>query len=85
MKKAMSDGEVNDEVGRMLMSDLDGIEADGLFNESNPMTNPDAGLKLEAGGMSVHIKPMNGEQVKDRPAVEEANSAEEDENPEFGL
>ena len=83
--KPMSDDEVNDHVSKMLTDDLDGIEAHGMFDEANPMTDPHAGVKMEAGGMSIHVKPMDGEQVGDMPKVMKANSAEEDENPEFEL
>jgi hypothetical protein len=82
--KPMSDGEVNDKVGEMLGDDLDGIEAHGLFDEEK-QPNQTEGVKVEAHGVSVHIKPMNGEQTKDMPAVRTANSAEDDDNPEFGL
>ncbi len=80
----MSDDEVNDHVSKMMTDDLDGIEAHGLFDEA-PQDAPVEGVKMEAGGYSIHVKPMNGEQVQDKPSMTKANSAEEDENPEFSL
>jgi len=79
--KSMSDGEVNDFVFKKLMGDLDGIEADGMFNEKNPVEHPNEGTKVEAHGVSVHIKPMNGEQVQDEPEFKEEK---EEEEGEFG-
>jgi len=74
--KSMSDGEVNDFVFKKLMGDLDGIEAEGMFNESNPMEKPNEGTKVEAHGVSVHIKPMNGEQTQDMPKMEDDDDAD---------
>lgn len=81
-KKALSDGEVNDYAWKNLTGDLDKIEADGMFNESDPLPEPNAGTKVEAHGVSVHIKPMNGEQVQDRPDFKEKEMEKEG---EFGL
>lgn len=75
--KSMSDGEVNDFVFKKLMGDLDGIEAEGMFNEKDPMEKPNEGTKVEAHGVSVHIKPMAGEQTEDMPAIEEDDDADE--------
>ena len=70
MKKAMSDGEVNDFAFKRLTGDLDKIEADGMFSEDKaPQDSPNEGVKMEAGGYSIHVKPMNGEQVKDMPKL----------------
>lgn len=84
MKKAMSDGEVNDYVANKMMGDLDGIEAHGMFDEHEPEAHPNEGTKVEAHGVSVHIKPMNGEQTQDMPAIKDANP-EDDELGELGL
>jgi hypothetical protein len=79
--KSMSDGEVNEHAFKRLMGDLDHIEADGMFNEHNPLPEPNAGTKVEAHGVSVHIKPMNGEQTQDMPKFEEKK---EEQEGEFG-
>lgn len=76
--KSMSDGEVNDFVFKKLMGDMDHVEAAGMFDESDPMENPNEGTKVEAHGVSVHIKPMNGEQVKDMPKIEHDDDQESD-------
>lgn len=69
-KKAMSDGEVNDFAFKRLMGDLDHIEADGMFSEDKaPQDSKPEGVKMEAGGYSIHVKPMDGEQVKDMPKL----------------
>lgn len=74
-KKAMSDGEVNEMAFKSLMGDLDKIEADGMFNESEqPRQNE--GTKIETNGMSIHIKPMNGEQTEDMPKMEDDDDAD---------
>jgi len=86
MKKAMSDGEVNENAYSRLMGDLDGIEAAGMFDEDSsgaPQNNTD-GIKMEAGGYSIHVKPMNGEQTKDMPKVEDVPE-EDDELGKLGL
>lgn len=68
--KAMSDGEVNDFAFKRLTGDLDKIEADGIFSEEKaPQDSSAEGVKMEAGGYSIHVKPMNGEQVKDMPKL----------------
>lgn len=76
--KSMSDGEVNDFVFKKLTGDLDDIEGKSMFDESSPMTESDAGIKVEANGMSVHIKPMNGEQTQDMPKIEKDEDEEKD-------
>lgn len=75
--KSMSDGEVNDFVFKKLMGDLDPIEASGLFDEEKPEASPNEGTKVIAHGVSVHIKPMEGEQVQDMPAIEHDDDADE--------
>jgi len=83
--KSMSDGEVNDFVFKKLMGDLDGIEAKGMFDEGMPeesLAGDHDGTKVEAHGVSVHIKPMNGEQVQDKPDFKEEK---EEKEGEFGL
>lgn len=82
-KKAMSDGEVNDFVYKKLMGDMDHIEASGMFDEGPagaPQSNTD-GVKMEAGGYSIHVKPMEGEQTQDRPSFKEEK---EEQEGEFG-
>jgi len=83
-KKAMSDGEVNDSAYSRLMGDLDGIEAAGMFSDDNAPQDSTAGIKIETNGMSVHVKPMNGEQTKDMPKIEDADE-EDDELGKLGL
>jgi hypothetical protein len=79
MKKPMSDGEVNDYVANKMMGDLDGIEAHGLFDEQdNPTSDTHGDVKIEAHGVSVAIKPMNGEQTKTQPVVEDVDESEDD-------
>lgn len=73
--KSMSDGEVNDFVFKKLMGDLDPIEASGLFDEEKE-PKPNEGTKVEAHGVSVHIKPMDGEQTEDMPVIEEDDDAD---------
>jgi len=69
-KKALSDGEVNDYAFKNIVGDLDKIEAEGLFSEDKaPEESPNEGVKMEAGGYSIHVKPMAGEQVKDMPKL----------------
>jgi hypothetical protein len=83
--KSMSDGEVNDYVFKKLMGDMDHIEAAGMFDEHEPeetLAGDHAGTKVEAHGVSVHIKPMNGEQTQDRPEFKEQK---EEQEGEFGL
>lgn len=82
MKKPLSDGEVNDHAWRKITGDLDTIEASSMFDEKDPLPEPNAGTKVEAHGVSVHIKPMNGEQVQDKPSFEEKEIEKEG---EFGL
>lgn len=76
--KAMSDGEVNDFVFKKLMGDLDGIEAKGMFSDEAPQDAKPDGVKMEAGGYSIHVKPMNGEQTQDMPKVEKDEDEEDD-------
>lgn len=71
-KKAMSDGEVNNLAWNRIIGDLDGIEAEGMFSEDKaPQDSKPEGVKMEAGGYSIHVKPMAGEQVKDMPKVKD--------------
>lgn len=77
-KKVMSDGEVNERAFSQIMGDLDGIEAEGMFGEGKaPQDASPEGVKMEAGGYSIHLKPMEGEQVKDMPKL----VPEDDEEP----
>lgn len=72
--KSMSDGEVNDNAWKRLIGDLDHVEADGMFNEHESEENlagDHKGVKVEAHGVSVHIKPMEGEQTQDAPKFTE--------------
>ena len=81
MKKSMSDNEVNDYVSNKLMGDLDGIEAHNIFAENDqPSADPHQGegVKVETAGMSIHIKPMAGEQTKEMPKTEDAPEDDED-------
>ncbi len=85
-KKAMDDGEVNSSAWDKLFGDLDGIEAAGMFDEDSdaaPQHNTD-GIKMETGGYSIHVKPMNGEQTKDMPKVMDGDK-EDDEIGKLGL
>lgn len=77
--KSMSDGEVNDFVFKKLMGDLDPIEASGMFDEEKPEARPNEGTKVEAHGVSVHIKPMDGEQTQDKPSFTEEKEEQEGE------
>ncbi len=81
-KKVMSDGDAVNEAWSRISGDLDHIEADGMFNESSPEAHPNEGTKVEAHGVSVHIKPMNGEQTQDMP---EFTEKKEEQEGEFGL
>lgn len=75
--KPMSDGEVNSRAFKSLMGDLDHIEADSMFDESNnPEKDPIEGVEIKAHGVSVNIKPMAGEQTKEMPAEEEDDDAD---------
>lgn len=76
--KSMSDGEVNDFVFKKLMGDMDHVEAAGMFDETSPEASPNEGTKVEAHGVSVHIKPMNGEQTEDMPKIEHDDDQEPD-------
>ena len=87
--KPMSDSEAMDYAHKKLSSDLDGIESHSIFDESNePAMDPhDDGVKIEAHGVSLHLKPMNGQQDhtsdgKDLPAFKEEK---EEEEGKFGL
>ena len=75
-KKVMSDGEVNDMAFKSLMGDLDKIEADGMFSEDKAPQNSTEGVKMEAGGYSIHVKPMDGEQTRDMPKMEDDDDAD---------
>lgn len=82
--KAMSDGEVNDSAWDKMMGDLDGIEAEGMFSEDKAPQDHTDGIKMEANGMSIHVKPMDGEQTEDMPKVMDADE-EDDEMGKLGL
>lgn len=80
-KKPMSDGEVHDYVSNKLMGDLDGIEAHNMFAENDqPSADPHTGegVKIQAHGVSVDIKPMAGEQTKEMPKPESIDDGDED-------
>lgn len=82
-QKSMSDGEVNDFVFKKLMGDLDEIEADGMFNESNPLPESDEGTKPAGMGVSIEIRPvMAGAQTKEAPKVQ--TKEEDEEEAELG-
>ena len=77
MPKKMSDNDVQDYAFKKLTGDLDHIEADSVFSETDePSKDPSDGVKIEAHGVQVHIKPMNGEQTKDQPVEEEDDDAD---------
>lgn len=79
--KKMSDSEANDFAFKRLTGDLDKIEADSVFEESNePSKDPIEGTKIMAHGVSVDIKPMAGEQTKKMPEIKD----EEEEKSELG-
>ena len=75
-KKVMSDGEVNDKAFSQIIGDLDGIEAEGMFSEDKAPQNDTEGVKMEAGGYSIHVKPMAGEQTQDMPKMEDDDDAD---------
>jgi len=79
-KKAMSDGEVNDFAFKKLVGDLDDIEADGMFNKTDPQpaSQESTGATTVTGpGYSIEIKHgMGGQQTKAEP--EEEDEPEED-------
>jgi hypothetical protein len=80
-KKPMSDSEVHDYVSNKLMGDLDGIEAHNIFAENDqPSADPHTGegVKIQAHGVSVELKPMAGEQTKEMPKTESAPEEDED-------
>jgi hypothetical protein len=73
----MLDGEVTDRAYKSLIGDLDHIEADGLFAEQdNPASDTHKDVKIEAHGVKVSISPMDGEQTKDMPKVEDDDDAD---------
>ena len=83
--KAMSDGDVNDFVFNKLTGDLDDIESQTMFSDDSmaPQNNTD-GVKMEAGGYSIHVKPMDGQQTKDMPKTMDAPE-EDDELGKLGM
>lgn len=81
----MSDGDVNDFVWKKLMGDLDGIEAAGMFDDSDPLPHPNEGTKSQPGGVSIEIRPMmDGAQTKEAPKVMD-HDKEDDELGKLGL
>jgi hypothetical protein len=77
MPKAMSDGEAQDYAFKKLTGDLDHIEADSVFSESDqPAKDPSDGVKITAHGVDVTINPMNGEQTKTQPVEEKDDDAD---------
>lgn len=84
MRKAMSDGEVNNSAWDRIMGDLDGIEAHEMFDEKDPLHEPNEGTKPSMG-VSIEIKPMmNGSQTKAAPEIMDADE-EDDELGKLGL
>jgi len=78
----MTDHDVQDHAFKRLMGDLDHVEAEGMFNESMPqeeLSGDHKGVKVEAHGVSVHIKPMDGEQTQDIPEFKEKEEEPEGE------
>jgi hypothetical protein len=77
MVKKMSDNEVQDYAFKKLTGDLDHIEADSVFAPNDePSADPHEGVKIETAGISIHVKPMNGEQTKDQPVELEDDDAD---------
>jgi hypothetical protein len=77
MKKPMSDGEVSDMAFKKLTGDLDHIDADRTFAESDePAADPHDGVTITAHGVNVNIKPMDGEQTKTQPVEEMDDDAD---------
>jgi len=75
--KKMSDGEVSDMAFKKLTGDLDHIEADSVFSESDePAKDPSDGVKITAHGVDVTINPMGGEQTKEMPKMEDDDDAD---------
>lgn len=80
--KSMDDKEIQDTAFARMMGDLDHIEADGMFNEHESQDNLSGdhkGIKVEANGMSIHVKPMDGQQSQDMPKFTEKKEEEEGE------
>jgi hypothetical protein len=76
-KKSYSDSEAQDHAFRKLTGDLDHIEADSVFSESDqPEKDPHEGVTITAHGVNVNIKPMNGEQTKTQPVEEKDDDAD---------
>jgi hypothetical protein len=75
--KKMSDGEVNDFAFKKLVGDLDGIEAEGMFNEKEPVAPQGGQLKIEI------THSMAGQQTKALPEIKKAPK-EDDEDAELG-
>lgn len=73
--KSMSDGDAQEFAFQKLMGDLDPIEASGMFDDEKE-PQPNEGTKVIAHGVSVHIKPMAGEQTSDMPKMEEDDDAD---------
>lgn len=78
----MSDGEVNDFAFKRLVGDLDGIEADGMFNDndSQPSSQASTGSTTVSGpGYSIEIKHnMDGQQTKAEPMEEDEPDEDSD-------
>lgn len=75
--KKMSDGEVSDMAFKKLTGDLDHIEADSIFAPNDePATDTHDGVKITAHGVDVTINPMNGEQTKTQPVMEDDDDAD---------
>jgi len=82
--KKMSDGEVNDFAFKKLVGDLDGIEAEGMFNEDKAETNPSEGTHsttVTGPGYSIEVKQgMAGQQTKAAPEIKKAPEEDEEES-----
>lgn len=78
----MSDGEVNDFAFKRLVGDLDGIEADGMFNkeDAQPESKESTGsTKVTGPGYSIEIKHnMEGQQTKAEPREEDEPEEDSD-------
>jgi hypothetical protein len=81
-KKAMSDGEVNDYAFKKLIGDLDGIEADGMFNKEKAEPHPSDGTHsttVTGPGYTIEVKHnMDGQQTKAEPIEEDEPEEDSD-------
>jgi hypothetical protein len=84
-KKAMSDGEVNDFAFKKLVGDLDGIEADGMFNTEKNESSPDSqsegphATSITGPGYTIEVKHnMDGQQTRAEPLEEDESDEDSD-------